>query len=209
MVPELIGLARQESKKRKCEKSWRKKNAHNHTSIGRCFDVDRVSVGKCTYGILNVYLYGEEGAYLQIGSFCSIAEDVTFMFGEHDYKNMSTFPFYAYVLKERELNYSKGPIIVGDDVWIGHGCIILSGVTIGQGAVIGAGSVVRKNVPPYAVVSGGEVVKYRFEPDVVEKLVKIHFDRLEEDLVKNNIRRLYQNVDQAFFDTDLYKQLTE
>jgi acetyltransferase-like isoleucine patch superfamily enzyme len=45
-------------------------------------------------------------------------------------------------------------IVVEDDVWIGYGAIVLSGVTIGRGAVIAAGSVVTSNVPPYAVVAG-------------------------------------------------------
>jgi acetyltransferase-like isoleucine patch superfamily enzyme len=49
---------------------------------------------------------------------------------------------------------SKGPIIVGDDVWLGYGVIVLSGVKIGEGAVIGAGSVVTKDVPAGAVVAG-------------------------------------------------------
>lgn len=48
---------------------------------------------------------------------------------------------------------SKG-IIIEDDVWIGHGCSILDGVTIGKGSVIAAGSVVNRTVPPYTVYGG-------------------------------------------------------
>ncbi|TMO64184.1 acyltransferase [Pseudoalteromonas aurantia] len=53
------------------------------------------------------------------------------------------------------------PVTVGDDVWVGYGCIILPGVTIGRGAVVGAGSVVTKNVPPLTVVAGNpcQIVK--------------------------------------------------
>lgn len=50
--------------------------------------------------------------------------------------------------------YSKGPVIIGDDVWIGDKATILSGVTIGNGAVIAANSVVTKDVPAYCVVAG-------------------------------------------------------
>jgi acetyltransferase-like isoleucine patch superfamily enzyme len=46
------------------------------------------------------------------------------------------------------------PIIIKDKAWIGFNCIILKGVTIGEGAVVGAGSVVTENVPDYAVVAG-------------------------------------------------------
>lgn len=59
-------------------------------------------------------------------------------------------------------NVKHAPIVIKDKVWIGFNCIILKGVTIGEGAVIGAGSVVTKDVPPYAVVGGNpaKIIKY-------------------------------------------------
>jgi len=55
------------------------------------------------------------------------------------------------------------PVVIGNDVWIGGRVIILPGVRIGEGAIIGAGSVVSKDVPPYAIVGGvpAKVIKYR------------------------------------------------
>ena len=55
------------------------------------------------------------------------------------------------------------PVIIEDDVWIGARAIILPGVIIGRGAVVGAGSVVTKDIPPYAVVCGNpaKILKYR------------------------------------------------
>lgn len=50
--------------------------------------------------------------------------------------------------------YSKGPVIIGDNVWIGEGVCILPNVTIGNNCVIGANSVVTKNVPPFSIVGG-------------------------------------------------------
>ncbi len=50
--------------------------------------------------------------------------------------------------------YSKGPIILGDNSWIGTGAIILDGVKVGKGAIVGAGAVVTKDVPDYAIVAG-------------------------------------------------------
>ena len=50
--------------------------------------------------------------------------------------------------------YSKGPVIIGKNVWIGDKATILAGVTIGDGAVIGANAVVTKDVPAYSVVVG-------------------------------------------------------
>jgi acetyltransferase-like isoleucine patch superfamily enzyme len=46
------------------------------------------------------------------------------------------------------------PVTIGDDVWIGHGCKIMPGVTIGEGAVVGAGSIVTRDVPPFTLVAG-------------------------------------------------------
>jgi acetyltransferase-like isoleucine patch superfamily enzyme len=59
--------------------------------------------------------------------------------------------------------YSKGPIRIGDHVWIGTGAIILDGVTIGAGAIIGAGAVVTKDIPENAIAAGvpAKVIRLR------------------------------------------------
>lgn len=58
---------------------------------------------------------------------------------------------------------SKGGIMVKDDAWLGYGAVILDGVTIGVGAVVGAGSVVKDDVPDYAISAGipAKVIKMR------------------------------------------------
>jgi len=50
--------------------------------------------------------------------------------------------------------YSRGPVVIGDDVWIGAGATILDGVRVGRGAIVGAGAVVTRDVPDFAVVTG-------------------------------------------------------
>lgn len=57
----------------------------------------------------------------------------------------------------------KKEVVIGDDVWIGRRVIILPGIKIGNGVIIGAGAVVTKDVPDYAVVAGvpAKVIKYR------------------------------------------------
>lgn len=62
-------------------------------------------------------------------------------------------------------------VVIQDDVWIGYRVIILPGVEIGRGAVIGAGAVVSRNVPDYAVVVGNpaRIVKYRNQQEANTK----------------------------------------
>ena len=184
---------------------WRKRNKHNFTKLRFYCDIDLISVGNGTYGDLYAESFGVDGAGLKIGHYCSIGQNVRFiMDGEHNYKHPSTYPF-----KVRYLNYDvealcKGPITVEDDVWIGERAIILSGVTIGQGAVIGAGSVVTKDVPPYAVYAGDKVVKYRFSEDQIAKMIKLDYSSLSVEEVRENLDLMYKELDDSFFESDFY-----
>lgn len=86
----------------------------------------------------------DDRARVRIGDRVAIAPRVTLVISSHP--NFSRIrPFVKCV---------HGYIEIGDDAWIGTGCIILSDVRIGKGAVVGAGSVVTKDVPDFAVVAG-------------------------------------------------------
>ena len=68
-------------------------------------------------------------------------------------------------------------LVVGDDVWIGYGAIVLSGVTLGRGAIIAAGSVVTRDIPPYAIAAGvpARPVGRRFDDaQIVEHETKLY-----------------------------------
>lgn len=82
-------------------------------------------------------------------------------------------------------NSSKSLPIIGNDVWMGFGVIVLNGVTIGDGAVVGAGAVVTKDVPPYAVVGGNpaRIIKYRFNDKMIEKLLELKWWEYGPDIV--------------------------
>lgn len=85
-----------------------------------------------------------------IGNDCLTGRWITISDNSHgstDLKELKIAP-----TKRRLL--SKGPVIIGKNVWIGDKATILGGVTIGDGAVIAANSVVTKDVPPYCVVAG-------------------------------------------------------
>lgn len=172
---------------------WRKKNKHNFTVLGKNFSTSRVRVGKATYGVLNVTTYGNEKECLEIGSYCSIADNVNFLLsGEHSYNTISTYPFKTKILKQGEEALCKGKIVIGDDVWIGYGATILSGVNIGQGVIIGAGTVVAKDIPPYAIYVNGRILKYRFSEKVIEKLLKIEYGKIDKKYIEENLEDFYK-----------------
>ncbi|MBN4957909.1 CatB-related O-acetyltransferase [Stenotrophomonas sepilia] len=142
-------------------------------------DDPRVSIGRFTYGGATFKLWSA-GERVEVGAFCSFAEDVLiFGGGEHRVDWVTTHPlriaFNSPGAGQDGHPHSKGVTRIGNDVWIGHGALILSGVTVGHGACIGAGAVVSKDVPPYAIIAGnpGRVVRTRFSELQIERLLQI------------------------------------
>lgn len=178
---------------------WSYLNEHNHTTVSRIFPVSIVKVGKSTYGSLNVYSYNNgKDEKLEIGDFVSIANEVKFILGgNHNLNAPFTYPIKTFLLnKLYEDSFSKGPIIVEDEVWIGFGAIIMSGVTIAKGAVVAAGSIVTKDVPPYAIVGGNpaKLIKYRFSAEIIERLKFLRLGSISTALLPQNIDLIYRPV---------------
>ena len=176
------------------KREWRNRNRHNETIAMRRFPVEIVTVGKDSYGELNVVSFGDQ-TKLTIGNYVSIAQNVTFLLDVEHYTNhISTFPFKVKSLRTQSSeSFSKGDIIIDDDVWIGFGATIMSGVHIGQGAVIAAGAVVTKNVPSYAIVGGvpAKVLKYRFGPEICSSLQHIDYSKFDNVFIAKNLDDLY------------------
>ena len=175
------------------KRKWRKLNPHNFTNAEDLFDSTCVDVGDYTYGGLRVLTYNKINK-LKIGRFCSIAQEVMFILSADHYTNhISSYPYKVFIMKEEQEGVSKGDINVDDDVWIGFRSIILSGVHIGQGAIIAAGSVVTKDVPPYAIVGGvpAKVIKYRFSQQMITELLKSDYSKLTDEMVQEHINELY------------------
>ncbi|MGC8744001.1 MAG: CatB-related O-acetyltransferase [Verrucomicrobiia bacterium] len=160
-------------------------------------------IGEYTYG-RPIVLYGKKdnGANLIVGKFVCFADGVVILLGgNHRIDWITTYPFNI-VLKE--YNYikghpsTKGDVIIGNDVWIGHQATILSGVTIGDGAVVAARSVVTKSVEPYSIVGGNpaRLIKKRFSEDVIKRLIKIQWWNWRIDKIKKYIPlMLSDNID--------------
>lgn len=113
----------------------------------------------------------------EIGRYCSVAEGVQCIPGNHPLTDVSTHPFfhrneYGYV-RRTEKAQEEIPLKIGHDVWIGRNAMILPGCKcIGNGAVIGAGAVVTHDVGPYSVVAGNPAreIRKRFGQTEIQML---------------------------------------
>jgi len=186
--------------KNKFDKEWRMRNAHNDTIVGdRTFPMNNVSVGKATYGMLQIQsLFEQEGERLEIGNYVSIAPGVQFLLGvNHQINTFTTFPLYSRFVKRSPIDaVNKGPLVIEDEVWIGTDAILFSGVQVGKGAIISAGAVVTKDVPPYAIYGGtpAKLIKYRFSEDIINELMTIYLKDMPIDWIKENIDTLYKEI---------------
>lgn len=108
----------------------------------------------------------------RIGRFVMIANNVGLIGRyDHDYRAIGLPIRKApWIGAPEYAGRGKGlQLIVEDDVWIGFGAVVLTGVTVGRGAIVAAGSVVTRDVPPYAIVAGNpaRTVTMRFQPEEI------------------------------------------
>jgi acetyltransferase-like isoleucine patch superfamily enzyme len=104
------------------------------------------NIGKDAYIGTDLIIIDEpsDRSMVRIGNRAAIAPRVTLIVSAYPNKSRIR-PFVKEV---------RGRVTVEDDAWLGTGCIVFPGITIGRGAVVGAGAVVTKNVPAYAIVAG-------------------------------------------------------
>ncbi len=153
-----------------------------------------IKIGEYTHLNQGDYLFDD----VEIGNYCNIAINVIIGGDEHSITTLSQYGFKN-INNKITAKHHELKTIIESDVWIGAGAIIKRGIKIGTGAVVGAGSIVTKDVPPFAVVVGvpAKVIKYRFTEDIQEKILeskwwtydkevldKLEFDNVEDDLEK-------------------------
>jgi acetyltransferase-like isoleucine patch superfamily enzyme len=183
---------------------------------------------------MGAYSYCTEGLFnsVRVGRYCSIAKGVNIGQFDHPVDWLSTNPFQYqktfkisvgdnFKYKDEYLSMVPSPelgqiarnavlkkTIIGNDVWIGFGAIVIAGVTIGDGAIVAAGAVVTKDVPAYSIVGGvpARVIKMRFPANLVDRLLLLrwwryspwqlngfHFDQINkvldqvESLIDNDV----------------------
>lgn len=126
-----------------------------------------VEVGLYSYGCFDRWRFPPR---TRIGRYCSIARSARILDSNHPIDALTTHP---YLYDPVHGVVAKNPLepawlVIEDDVWISHNATITPGCKhVGRGAIIGAGAVVTKDVPAYAIVAGvpATVVRYRFDAD--------------------------------------------
>lgn len=111
-----------------------------------------------------------------IGNYCSFADGVKYLNGNHPVAHVSTAavfynPSLGFV--DKSFDIERTTLTIGNDVWIGENVLITNKCTkIGNGVVIGAGSIITRNIPPYTIVVGnpGKILKQRFSEETVHLL---------------------------------------
>ena len=154
------------------------------TTFGRFCEVGaRTKVAESRFGDYSYVVNDSEIIYTTLGKYCSIAAHVRINPGNHPLDRVMlshvSYRSSAYGMGPDDpavFDWRRSsPVTLGHDVWIGHAAIVLPGLSIGTGAAIGAGTVVTKDVPPFAVVVGnpGRILRFRFPEPVINALHRI------------------------------------
>lgn len=210
----------------------RLRHAHKNIRIGLGTDVsvsaefegnNRIGKNSSFAGKMGIHSYVGDNCIInaEIGRFTSISSNVVIPHGNHPVGTfVSTSPvFYSnkkqtgkiftdknYFQESKSPDGTKYDCIIGNDVWIGFGAIIMPGVAIGDGAVIAANATVTKDVPAYVIVGGvpAHEIRKRFFPEQIRKLLAIKWWDWPESKIENsykdfhdvdNFLSLYGNAD--------------
>jgi acetyltransferase-like isoleucine patch superfamily enzyme len=166
----------------------------------------RVSMGRHTYGLPQVVIFGgDTKTCLRIGNYVSIGYDVQILLGgNHRVDWVTTFPLRKRLglpgADEDGHPASKGDVVISNDVWLGLGAKILSGVVIGDGAVVRAHAVVTRSVRPYAIVAGSPAreTRRRFTDEQVARLLKVAWWNWGDSKVRAEVQQLCNPDIEAF-----------
>lgn len=148
-----------------------------------------VKIGLYSYGCFNSFNIRPG---VKIGRYCSFGREVMIFDANHPITFCSTHPYFY----EPQYGYVKENLVVqtekeiGNDVWIGHRVMIMPKCRkIGDGAILGAGSVVTKDVPPYAIVAGNpaKIIGYRFDEEKVAELLESKWWLKDMSMIETSI----------------------
>lgn len=182
----------------------------------RIFAESNVAINNCE---LHGTIYVGFGSYInsgairgttEIGRYCSIGRDVKIGLGSHNLSSLSTSSFLEHLGNKEDapdVCIQKSPerhLIIGNDVWIGDNTLIKKGIKIGDGAIIGAGSIVTKDVPNFAVIVGApaKIIKYRFSNEIIDKLEHLQWWDISPEILNKlpeglSVERYIEMLDDA------------
>jgi phosphonate metabolism protein (transferase hexapeptide repeat family) len=150
-----------------------------YTEIGAGAHVAHSVIGDYSYCVENTQI-----AYAEIGKFANIASHVRIYASMHPHQRASlhhfTYRSSWYFDGETDdeaffAGRAEQRITVGHDTWIGHGAIIMPGVTVGHGAIIGSNAVVTKDVADFAIAVGvpAKTIRQRFPDAIATRLMAL------------------------------------
>lgn len=145
---------------------------------------ERVILREVTVGDFTYFERQAEAIYAVIGKFCSIAANTRINALEHPLERATTHKlsyrpneYFRYLGVDQAFRERRRArrVTIGNDVWIGHGAVVMPGVTIGHGAAVGANAVVTRDVADYQIVAGqpARSLRARFAPDIATRLAAL------------------------------------
>lgn len=184
--------------------------------LNQVIDHPRISVGDFTYysdfepvtdyaSRIAPYIFPLSPERLVIGKFGQFAHGARFITSSanHDMSGFSTYPFNTFKMSGETTSQdvqalfhiagNKGDTVIGNDVWLGMGVIVMPGVTIGDGVIVAAGSVVTRDAPDFHVVGGNpaQILKPRFDKETIARLKEIRWWDQPVDWIESRLSALH------------------
>jgi acetyltransferase-like isoleucine patch superfamily enzyme len=158
----------------------------------------KINYGRGTYGKIELLDdFPTLRNDIEVGNFCSIAENVSAVMAGHNCNWVTTFPFSYKKTFTNAKNIPGHPVAynlsIGNDVWIGRKSMLVGNIKIGDGCIIGGGSVVRGEFEPYSIIIGNPAycVRKRFTDDQISKLLKIKWWDWSDEKINENVDLLF------------------